>query len=980
MDLDRSIQILSDIVIFTKYAKHLESEQRRETWTEIVTRVRDMHVNKFPGIKEDIHKAYQFVFDKKVLPSMRTMQFGGSPIEKNNSRSYNCSFIAIQSPKDFSEIMFLLLAGTGVGFSVQRRHINLLPTITIPKKGKRFLISDSIEGWADAVRALFRSYLQSGSMPLFDYSDIRPKGAILKTSGGKAPGPEPLKRALNKIEAMLAMKIPGDRLTPIEVHDAVCHLADAVLAGGIRRSACISIFDADDEEMVNAKGYLPVTVYNGGFHLNPQTKMYEGDVLYRGKAHHIILTDKEFQKFQEFHSIAWYYLEPQRARSNNSAVLFREDMPELGIKASTREDFQRIWDICKSSGAGEPGVLWTNHPDWGTNPCVTGDTKVAVADGRGEVSIKELAMEAKDVLVYCLGNEGKLDIRWMRAPRMTGEKMAVYKIILDDGSVIRATENHKFILRDGNEVEVKDMKYGDSLWVMHWANGELSEEEYRMKQSEWTGYTNEDLKEHALILTRKLERQFLTIEWTDYAIPLGLPTMFSGWRVTHLGGIRGLAKWAALELGYTSTDGVDTGTIKRYYKLLGQGYNCDIVDGNIVFHKICEVSGQAFDTLRSEHSIIADIRRKSPFRQWENLKGAEQQYNHHVVSVEFDGYEDVYNGTVDEFHNFFVGGFECESTKENPGKTYIATRNCGEIALKSRQMCNLSTINLTTVVDQDDLLERIWAATFIGTIQASYTDFHYLSSRWETQMEEDALLGVSFTGIADVDYTQFNWEEASRHAVSVNKYVSGLIGIRPAARLGTVKPEGTSSSVLGTASGIHGRFADYYIRRIRFNKNESIAQYLTIYHPELIEDEIGNPNNIVVSIPQKSPKGSIVRTESPIHTLERIKWFHEKWIQPTHQYGDNTHNVSCTVNVKPGEWAKVGNWMWENRKYYNGIAVFPWDGGNYTQPPFEEIDEETYNTMYAALTELKLERVVEIMDETNLRGELACSGGSCEVV
>ena len=242
------------------------------------------------------------------------------------------------------------------------------------------------------------------------------------------------------------------------------------------------------------------------------------------------------------------------------------------------------------------------------------------------------------------------------------------------------------------------------------------------------------------------------------------------------------------------------------------------------------------------------------------------------------------------------------------------------------------------------------------------------------------MLGVSLTGICDIDYAKFDWKKASEVSVKTNEEYAEKLGINKAARITCVKPEGTASCVMGTASGIHARHSKYYIRRIRYNKQEPIAQYLMQNHPELVEEEEFNPLNIVVALPQKSPVTSVVREEeSAIDTLERVRFFNENWVTPGHRSGPNQHNVSCTISVRPNEWGKVGKWMWENRNVYSGIAVLPYSDAIYKQAPFEECDEETYNTMMKNLKSIDLTKVLESEDNTNLLGELACAGGACEV-
>lgn len=306
-------KVLSDIVVFSKYARYVPEIGRRETWEEIVQRNMAMHIRKFPALKEQIRAVYnEYVIPKKVLPSMRSLQFGGRPIEISPNRIFNCAFLTMDSADAFSELMFLLLGGTGVGYSVQKQHVDKLPVVVGTKKrARRFVVGDSIEGWADAVKVLVKSYFFNQDKVTFDFSDIREKGAKLVTSGGKAPGPQPLKDCIHNLTKVLDGNL-GRKLSPINVHDMCCYIADAVLAGGIRRAALISLFSRDDENMLTSK------------------------------------------------TGPWWELNPQRGRANNSVVLTRGEV--------SKEEFDAIWKRVEASGAGEPGVTWTNNDDWGMNP------------------------------------------------------------------------------------------------------------------------------------------------------------------------------------------------------------------------------------------------------------------------------------------------------------------------------------------------------------------------------------------------------------------------------------------------------------------------------------------------------------------------------------------------------------------------------------------------------------------------------------
>lgn len=612
-------KVLSDIVVHSKYARYVKELNRRETWEEICWRNADMHIKKYPQLTKEIIRVYnEFVIPKRILPSMRSMQFGGKAIERNPARIYNCAYLPVEHPDAFSETMFLLLGGTGVGYSVQYRHVHQLPVVAGPKrKTRRYVIGDSIEGWADSVKVLVEAYFYGKLKPQFDFDDIREKGTELVTSGGKAPGPDPLRICLAQIEAVLHNAI-GRQLTPLEAHDIQCFLADAVLAGGIRRAAMIALFSPDDLDMMGAK------------------------------------------------SGNWWETSPQRGRANNSVVLLRG--------TTTEEDFRRVWERVRASGAGEPGIYWTNNLDWGTNPCC-------------------------------------------------------------------------------------------------------------------------------------------------------------------------------------------------------------------------------------------------------------------------------------------------------------------EIALRPYQFCNLTTINAGDVVDKTDFVSRCLAASFVSTLQAGYTDFHYLRPIWKQTTEEEALIGVSQTGIASQAIKE-EWIADGAYAVKrFNEVYSDKIGINKAARNCTIKPEGTASLVLGTSSGIHAYHNDYYVRRMRFGNDEAILQYLKSVVPELIEPCKEKPHlQSVLSIPQRSPQGAVVRTEHPLELLERVRLYNQLWVKEGHVYGDNRNNVSCTVSLRDEDWTGVGVWMWEHRDSYNGISVLPYDGGTYVQAPFEDCDEEYYNNLTKLVHDIDLTKVIELTNNVNLAGELACAADGCVVV
>ncbi len=903
--------ILSDITIHMKYAKYIPSLNRRETWEELVTRNMDMHIKKFPQLEQEIRDNYKFVYSKKVLPSMRSMQFAGKPIEISPSRMYNCAFAPINDYRVFSEIMFLLLGGTGMGYSVQIHHVEQLPEIRKPAVGKtrRFLIGDSIEGWSDSILVLMKAYFFGGSKPLFDFRDIRQKGARLVTSGGKAPGPQPLKECLMKIEGILESKKNGDKLTPLECHDIVCYIADAVLAGGIRRAALLCLFSATDTEMLGCKA---------------------GD---------------------------WWEKNPQRGRANNSVNLMRYKI--------SKEYFMEVWERVKKSGSGEPGIYFSNDKEFGCNPCKPLDATILTTNGY--ITFKE-ALELDSLEI--INGDGK--ICQASKPFLTGENKDVFEVTMSNGHVLLGTENHLHLNQKGKWIRMDELKIGDRLKIgnsNHYTFSFTNHDEFNkgllhgwMLGDGWN-YKRGDsptsyrgglcFGNHEFDVIPLFEKltgctavshiqkpdtcKVLTVPQTLIEIKDKCILPFTKSKDYKLGFIKALFtadgsvrnKTNCVEL-YS----IDKKILVGVSQILQEfGIRSSIVihnnkksyiakDGKTRNNKTCF----ALLVAAGQYKRIGFLsEKKQTLLDKQEDKGLYRRKDFETVKfINNRGPEDVYDIFVqDESHSFIDSGF--------------ISHNCNEVSLRPFQFCNLVEINGGTIENQEDFNARAKAAAFIGTLQASYTDFHYLRPIWQRTTEKEALLGVSLTGISSGIVLKLNMKEAARAVKAENKYVASLIGINPAARLTVVKPAGTTSLVLGTSSGIHAWHNDYYIRRMRVGKNEPIYTYLSIYHPNLIEDEYFRPHDTaVISIPQRAPEGAILRTESAISLLERIRKVHNDWIKPGHVGGSNTHNVSATVSIKPEEWESVAEWMWEHRDAYNGLSVLPYSDHTYVQAPFED--------------------------------------------
>lgn len=985
--MNKGLDLLSSITVWSKYAKYVPQLQRRENWSEITYRYLSMMETKYPVLKDDIYKYGQLILDKKILPSMRMLQFAGKAIEINHARGYNCSYLPIDDYRAFGEVMFLLLGGTGVGYSVQKNHVDKLPEIRKSKSKRKYVVSDDIQGWANSIKILMKSYYGMCSKPVFDYSDIRPKGARLVTAGGKAPGPDPLKLCHFQIESILDRKNDGEKLTPLECHDILCHIANSVLAGGIRRSAMIAGFDIDDQEMLTCKF---------------------GD---------------------------WWELNEQRGRANNSAVLKRSKL--------RKDDFEVLWKKIETSGSGEPGFYLSNNTDWFTNPCcISGDTWVTTEEGPRRVN--EIVGQSTKLLMdghfYSTTDEGF----WP-----TGVK-EVYELKLRNGLKIKATSDHRFLTSNNEWRELGDLKVGESLFISHneknqwiglggdekegWLVGNLIGDgtfysESIAKFSHWgenkmdmsrktksflSSTVRESVKKRSYINEHSINSTHDThdnisvhsLRFGEIAKKWGVikgnkhfnDTIEKGSSEFYKGVIGGFFDAAGSVWGNNKT-GLNVSLSQSHLEsleiiqrmLLRLGIESNIYNihngkdvlmpdgkGGSKFYK-CKASyelrvsgrymvGRFFSTIfiQDETKIKKYNSREQAYTK--NPYKRENMFSSEVESITLKGVEQVFDCTVPEVSCFEANG--------------IITHNC-EIALRPFQMCNLCEINFSSVENQQDFEQRVEAASFFGTLQAGFTDFYYLRDVWRKTCEKDALLGIGITGLASNKINEIDFEQAIKQvAIPTNKKIASIIGINPSARISCVKPSGTTSCVLGTSSGIHDWHSKYYIRTIRFGKDEAVSNYLKKINPSMVEDDILRPHDTVcIRIPIKAPEGAIVREDvSEIDLLERVKLVSEKWVKPGHIKGDNTHNVSATISIKEDKWDEVGEWMWKNKKYYNGLSVLPYWGGTYQQAPFEEVTEEKYNELISNLKDIDLDYVIELEDITDLKSEAACAGGACEIV
>ncbi|MBL4591205.1 MAG: HNH endonuclease [Phycisphaerales bacterium] len=874
----------------SRYARWREDLGRRETYEETVDRYMEFFAKTIGGSEEkdrqDIRNA---ILNLEVMPSMRVLMTAGPALERDNVAGYNCGYLVVDSIRAFDESMFVLMCGTGVGFSVERQYISKLPEVSedFYDTDTVITVADSKIGWAKAYRELL-SLLFSGQIPRWNVSKVRPAGAKLKTFGGRASGPQPLVDLFN-FSVEVIRNAAGRKLTSIECHDLMCKVADIVVVGGVRRSALISLSNLTDERMRVAK------------------------------------------------SGQWWESNGQRALANNS-VCYTEK-PDIGI-------FIKEWSSLYESKSGERGIFSrdaakrvaerngrrdANH-DFGTNPCLHPDSLVETVHGR--VKIKDITEPTQ---VYTMLSDGSLGIRRATTSWISRADAPTLKITTRNGKVLRATRNHLVFDQRGVWVEAGDLRVGDKVVQLCRARRGAAYSGVKLTTEDNRAYR----MEHVMI--------------ADAVYGVGCDD-----DVHHIDGDTYNNCIDNLEVMSHSDHSRHTATFDN-----PQNHQVRGVQPN---HR----SGVGFvSTGKSKKTVVP-----MPNVLRSNMKN---QSSNTIVSIEEGEVTDVYDLTVEDTHNFIAD--------------FMVVHNCSEIILRSKQFCNLSEVVVRPEDTLDNLKRKVRIATIIGTIQATLTNFRYLSKGWATNTAEERLLGVSLTGIMDHPVMSgqayddgFTGEhggkltlpmvlkELKEIAIETNKEWAEKLGIPQSTAITCVKPSGTVSQLVDSASGIHPRYAAYYIRTVRTDKKDPIYQFLKESGVP-VEDAIRKENSTAIfSFPVKAPEGSITRDDrSALEQLDLWKVYAEHWCE---------HKPSITVYVREDEWLKVGAWVYENFDICSGVSFLPHSDHSYQQAPYQEIDKEVYDKAVEDMPEVDWDRLAlfELEDMTTGHKELACSAGGCDIL
>lgn len=942
---------LQQYIHLSRYARWLEDEKRRETWEETVDRYASFFKGRFPDSfpQQRIADAIKHL---DVMPSMRALMTAGPALDKDEVAGFNCSFVAVDHVRSFDEILYILMCGTGVGFSVERQHIANLPAIseTMHPCDATIVVPDSKVGWASSFRQLL-SLLYNGQIPTWDVSKIRPAGAKLKTFGGRASGPRPLED-LFAFTVEMFTKAAGRKLNSVECHDLVCKIADIVVVGGVRRSALISLSNLSDDRMRVAK------------------------------------------------SGQWWVDNGQRALANNSAAYTEKPDMEL---------FMEEWMALVKSKSGERGIFnrvaakkkvlesGRRNPDFdfGTNPSLRAGTLVLTVDG--VVPIEKLEGLKFQVPV------GNGDF----APaicRMSSPSAALYELTLASGRKYYATAEHKWpVIGQGKRTTV-ELKAGDRLPTGTRAlppTGTERDAQDGFLIGYWLGNgwrtvrSDNGVTQFGLCLPERRAdlREFLIESFKAVGVETTLPARDNG---TYEMSTSSVAFERFLKAH--GIEGKDQKDFIPVWNNTGK-FLRGLLDGLLASDGYDDGKRVSFSSVHQPlRDFVADLAffagRKPSLRtrtadvRLTKSDGKCYEYQQHTVYVARWGTTDSVRHDYDTVLNVVETGMKepvWDLSVAHDNHTFVipgvVTGNCGEIILRPNGFCNLTEVVVRAGDTLDQLMDKVEVATIMGTFQSTLTNYRYIRSIWKKNAEEERLLGVSLTGIMDheilnkANQTTADWLSLLRaHAVKVNAEWAEKLGIPASAAITTVKPSGTVSQLVDSASGIHPRYSNYYIRTVRADKKDPLAKFMRAAG-FYVEDCVMKPDSTdIFSFPVQAPAHATFRNDlTAIQQLEHYLVVKNNWCE---------HNPSITVYVRDNEWLAVGDWVYNHFDDIGGVSFLPHTDHVYRQAPYTECTKETYEALAENMPNVSWDglRDIEKEDATTGNKELACTAGVCELI
>lgn len=983
--MDDSILTIQQVQFFDKYSRYDHAAQKHETFGASCDRSVDFfadifkkemrHNNVFPMLRESM-------LSMDAFPGMRLFQNAGASALRDPESIFNCSYIPVCDLHAFRETMRLLGLGVGVGYSVEQQYVSRLPMLAGSRDqgyAKTIVVEDSLYGWTNALYEYLKALFANQKVDV-DYSYVRPAGAPLHTRGGFASGPEPLRECFENIRRIIESRRSERFLRTIDAHDIQCCIASAIVSGGVRRAAMISLFSENDNLMWNAK------------------------------------------------SGNWYEKHLYRRFANNSVVITGQWQ---------KSQFDRYFDTMVDSRSGEPGIFSRYaanitkparraYAEFGTNPCIVGSSLIATADGRNAVTIKQLADEGKDVPVYAMDVEtGKIQIKMGRNPRLTKKAVDVVEVQFQDDTSIRVTPDHKILVigNDGSRryVEASKLKPDDRIasFNAYESNGyrqiansgttkkHYSRRQYRLIYEYYNGPIGDDQHIHHIDFTRNdnIEnlRSMPATEHMEYHAQLMSgennpfvrakngefgKKMFEEWRnrLSIAGSGENNPRWSGVSnedlMNYIVTMCYELGFVPMASQLgkllVAGGYPMLTSDYRINYF------GGVISEFLGELSEILQLPLGTKSRAHSLMVKSIVDGNHKVrLVVPLEETMDVYNITVDDHHNYVI-----LTSHEGMVSSGVVVKNCGEVALNPWQFCNLSIANVRYTDSTADLKEKVRLAAIWGTMQAAYlTKVNHtpqLRPQWYINQVNERLLGVDLNGLRDNPMLNEMFErrdgtllnELKMVVLETNQEFAKLLGIAPAAAATCDKPAGNSATLFNTASGMGPRYAPYYTRRMRLSSTGRVAKLLALhgmpFNPEVGQD-LATANTLVFDFPVKAPDGAVYASDlSGIDQLEFWRWCKTEWTE---------HNPSTTVYFNPDEVDAMSDWAYDNQNLLGGVSFLPRDNTVYALSPYEVITPEKYEEDAAKLPYIDWTLLDTIGGDISTSAqEFACVGGACEVV
>ena len=1093
----------SQFIALSRYSRWLPEEGRREYWGETVGRYINFFRGRNPLIPEEVwEELYSAIYSMEVMPSMRALMTAGEALERDNVASLNCSYTTIEgsgetikvtndqiealvgepltftirNPICFDEVMYILMCGTGVGFSVERQYINNLPKVgdqvnrgiylpleenfpgvpkeeisTLNKEDNTIHVHDSKYGWSSALRILTVE-LYNGNFSIgWDLSQIREKGAPLKTFGGRASGPDPL-NDLFLFAKQVFEPAKGRKLTSIECHDLLCKIGAVVVVGGVRR--CLPLNS-------------PVQMESG---FKKIQDIQRGDMVESGgkKGRVIASVPSGRQEIYRIHH-QYGYLD---CTGNHEVATYNSDV-KIEFKAAslvTAKD-TLVWDSRGYTGRSQelpqllptPGGAHFNSKEFRI-PELDGDVSwlFGLIHGDGYISKKGIEITVADHEVTLLERANAVFSRFQLSGTISDGNGNCKRLRVNSVGLSAWFCHH--IKEPNKDISIPDFILNNTKGIRAAYLAGVFDSDGRSRKDNvieqvTSVYPKFSKSIARLLLSLGIAPQ-LVFNSAQRRRDIGIAA--KDFYNVNIRGITNRENWLRLIAGWSKGEKLSNTTIssgngndfKYSASMLGSPNGWKPL-GNITLHsavkggfveksvfyptQVSSVesvgSKETFDieveTLHSfttsgllvhnsaciSLSNLTDLRmQKAKSGRWFDVEPQRALANNSVAYTEkpdpsiflkeFVSLIESKSGERGFFNRVAAKSKVSENGRRDPNWEF-GLNPCGEIILRPHAFCNLTEGVIRSGDTYGEIARKLRLATILGTLQATLTDFRYLSSEWRKNTEEEALLGVSMTGIMDhpvmagviggdgllyldeglcvaprwfdakstgIQLSDILWD-LKQVCIDTNVEWARKLGINAAAAITTVKPSGTVSQLTDTSSGIHGRFSPYYIRTVRADKKDPISQFMIEKGVPYEENVMKGQDSWIFSFPMKSPEGSLLTEDrSAIEQLEHWLVYRRHWTE---------HNPSITIFIKEGEWTEVAAWVYKHFDEVSGISFLPQSNHSYLQAPYQAITQEEYEELVIKMpSNINWEGLsdYEEVDTTAGASTLACTGGICEVV